>query len=155
VAHNGPMELEFLKLVHVLAVMMAVGANVTYGFWIALAGRDSARLSFAIAGIRRLDRALSLPAYLVVLATGVVMILGGLYSFETGWIVLGIFLFAAVALIGFAGFAPAIRRQMVEAERDPTSDAYDAAARRSALLGYATTAIVALIVGLMVVKPAF
>ena len=143
----------FLKLVHVLAVIVAVGANVTYAFWITAAGRDRLRLVFAIQGIRRLDRALALPAYLVVLATGVAMVLAGLYSFETGWIALSIGLYVLVAVVGIVAFAPAVRAQLAEAERDPTGPAYEAAARRTTLLTYATIAIVAVIVGLMVAKP--
>jgi uncharacterized membrane protein len=142
-----------LKLIHVLAVIVAVGANVTYAFWIAAAGRDRARLLFAIHGIRRLDRTLALPAYVVVLGTGIAMVLVGVYTFEMGWIALSLVLYVLVAILGITMFAPAIRRQLAEAEADPTSPAYEAAARRSAALGYATVAIVAVIVGLMVMKP--
>jgi uncharacterized membrane protein len=142
-----------LKLVHVLAVIIAVGANVTYGFWIAAAGRDRHRLLFAIQGIRRLDRALALPAYLIVFVTGVAMVLVGAYTFEMGWIAVSIVLYIFVAILGITLFSPAIRRQLREAEEDPTSDAYEDAARRTAVLGYATVGIVAVIVGLMVTKP--
>jgi hypothetical protein len=44
-------------------------------------------------------------------------------------------------------------RQLAEAEADPASEAYAAAARRVNLLGGLTTAIVVLIVFLMVTKP--
>jgi hypothetical protein len=58
-----------------------------------------------------------------------------------------------VAIVGITVYAPAIRRQIAEAERDPSSPAYAAAARRSTLLGILTTATVVLIVALMVTKP--
>lgn len=146
-------EILVLKLVHVLAAVVAVGANVSYGFWLRLAGRDRDRLRFAIEGIRWLDRRIANPMYVVVLVTGVVMVLAGAYSFETGWIAASIALYVLVAIVGIVLFAPAIRRQLAEAERDPTSPAYAAAAARTTQLGLATTAAVFVIVALMVTKP--
>jgi uncharacterized membrane protein len=146
-------EILVLKLVHVLAAIVAVGANVSYGFWLRLAGRDRDRLRFAIEGIRWLDRRIANPMYVVVLVTGVVMVLAGAYSFETGWIAASIALYVLVAIVGIVLFAPAIRRQLAEAERDPTSPAYAAAAARTTQLGLATTAAVFVIVALMVTKP--
>lgn len=81
-----------LKLVHVLSAIVAVGANVTYPFWLRLAGRDRDRLVWTTNGIRRLDRTFANPAYVVLLVTGVLMVLGGIYSFETGWIAAAIVL---------------------------------------------------------------
>lgn len=142
-----------LKVVHVLAAIVALGANVTYAFWLAYAGRDRDRLVYTISGIRRLDNFVANPAYAVLLATGIGMVLTGAYSFSTRWIAAGIGLYALAIGIGIAFFAPALRRQLAEAERDPSSVAYAAAARRSNLLGLVTTAIVVLIVVLMVAKP--
>lgn len=146
-------EILVLKLVHVLAAIVALGANVSYGFWLRLAGRDRDRLLFAIEGIRWLDRRIANPMYVVVLLTGVLMVLTGAYSFETRWIAASIALYVLVAVVGIAFFAPAIRRQLAEAERDPTSSAYAAAAARTTRLGLLTTAAVFLIVVLMVTKP--
>lgn len=142
-----------LKTIHLLAVISAVGANVTYAFWLRQAGRDRDRLVYTIAGIRRLDRTIANPSYIVVLVTGLGMVWSGGYSFETGWIAVSIGLYVAVALLGILAFAPAIRRQLAEAERDPSSTAYAAAARRSMALGLLTTGVVLVIVILMVTKP--
>jgi uncharacterized membrane protein len=142
-----------LKVVHILAAIVALGANVTYAFWLRHAGRDPERLVFTIAGIRRLDNFIATPAYAVVLATGIGMVLTGAYSFGTGWVVASIALYVVGVAIGIAFFAPALRRQLAEAERDPSSPAYAAAALRSNLLGVVTIAIFSLIVVLMVTKP--
>lgn len=142
-----------LKLAHVLAAIVAVGANVTYSFWITRAGRDSGRLVWTLQGIRRLDRLIANPAYVVLLITGVLMVMGGHFSFRTSWIEASLALYVAAVVIGVVLYAPAIRRQIAEAERDPTSPAYAAAARRSNLLGIVTTVIVVVIVALMVLKP--
>lgn len=146
-------EVLVLKLLHVLAAIVAVGANVSYGFWLRLAGRDRDRLLFAIEGIRWLDRRIANPMYVVVFVTGVLMVFAGAYSFETGWIAVSIALYLLVAILGITLFAPAIRRQLAEAERDPTSAAYAEAAARTARLGLLTTAAVLVIVVLMVTKP--
>jgi len=98
-----------LKLVHVLAAIVAVGANVTYAFWLRLAGRDRDRLVWTIDGVRRLDRTIANPAYGVLLVTGVLMVVGGLYSFETGWIAAAIVLYVVTAIVGVALYGPAIR----------------------------------------------
>ena len=142
-----------LKVVHVLSAIVAVGANVTYAFWLRRSGRDRDRIVDAIGGVRTLDRRLANPAYIVLLITGIGMVLTGAYSFETGWIAASVGLYVLTAILGITMFAPAIRRQLAEAERDPSSEAYAAAERRTALLGLVTTAIVVLIVVLMVTKP--
>jgi uncharacterized membrane protein len=142
-----------LKFIHVLAAIIAVGSNLTYAFWLRGAGRDRDRLVWAIQTIHRLDTRVANPAYGVLLVTGILMVLGGLFSFQTGWLATAIVLYVLVAIVGIALYAPAIRRQLAEAERDPTSSAYGVAERRSNALGLVTTAIVLVIVFLMVVKP--
>jgi uncharacterized membrane protein len=142
-----------LKVVHVLSAITAVGANVTYAFWLRRGGTDRERLLFSIDGVRRMDRLIANPAYGVLLVTGVLMVLTGAYSFETGWIAAAIVLYVFTAIVGITLFAPALRRQRAEAERDPTTPAYAAAANRSNLFGILTVGIVVVIVYLMVAKP--
>lgn len=142
-----------LKFLHVLPVIVAVGANLTYAFWLRAAGHDRDRLVFAITTIRRLDRLVANPAYILILGTGVAMVMTGAYSFQTGWIAVSIVLYVSIAVFGILAFAPALRRQLAEAERDPTSEAYWAAARRSTAYGLLATAMALTIVFLMVTKP--
>jgi uncharacterized membrane protein len=142
-----------LKVVHVLSAITAVGANLTYAFWLRRAGRDRDRLVWTIKTVRRLDNGVANPAYVILLITGVAMVLLGAFSFETGWIALSLVIYIVVATMGFLAFAPAIRHQLAEAEADPTSAAYAAAARRSNILGLTTTALAVVIVILMVAKP--
>lgn len=142
-----------LKIVHILAAIVAVGSNVTYAFWLRWAGRDADRLRFALDGIASLDRRFANPAYVVLLITGVLMVLTGVYRFEQTWIALALVLYVATAVIGAAVYAPTLRRQRAEAERDPAGAAYAAVERRSTLLGLITLGIVVVIVVLMVAKP--
>lgn len=144
---------DLLKLVHIFAAIIAVGANVTYAFWLALAGQDRARLVFAINGIRRLDGRVANPAYIVLALTGVPLVIVGHWSFTTPWIWISIVLYVATAFIGITLYGPALRVQVRAAEEDAASEAYAAAARRSNVLGILTLVIVSVIVGLMVLKP--
>lgn len=140
-----------LKLVHVLSAIVAVGSNVTYAFW--LRTTDPGHVAFVIRGVRRLDRTLANPAYGLLLVTGVLMVLTGAYSFGQRWIELALGLYILVAVVGITVLAPAIRRQLAEADHDATSAAYRAAATRTTVLGLITTAVVVVIVFLMVLKP--
>ena len=142
-----------LKIVHILSAIVAVGSNVTYAFWLRRAGRDRDQLRFALDGIARLDSRVANPAYILLLITGVAMVLTGLFRFEQLWIAAALVLYVTVAVIGGVVYAPALRRQREEAERDPNSPAYAAAEGRSTMLGIVTLAIVVLIVILMVAKP--
>jgi uncharacterized membrane protein len=142
-----------LKLLHVLSVIVAVGTNVGYAFWLRRAGRDRENLVFTIETLRRLDRRIANPAYGVALLTGIAMVATGAYTFQARWIEAAIGLYALVAVLGITLFAPAIRRQLAEAERDPGGAAYSAAATQTNRLGIATTGIVFVIVALMVIKP--
>ena len=142
-----------LKIAHVLAAIVALGGNVTYAFWLRRAGRDSERLVWVMEGIRRFDRAIANPSYILLLVTGVLMVVTGQWRFDQLWLSLALGLYFLTALLGIFVFAPTIRRQITEARRDPTSAAYARVAGRSRNLGIATTTIVAMIVVLMVTKP--
>lgn len=142
-----------LKVIHVLAAITAVGANLTYTYWLRYAGQDRDRLAWTLKGISRLDNFITTPAYIVLFITGFLMVIGGAFSFQTGWIVAAIALYVVVVVIGVAFYAPGLRRQIAEAEADPTSPAYAAAASRNTLFGMITTVVVLVIVVLMVAKP--
>lgn len=147
------MEFLLLKLVHVAAAIVAVGANVTYAIWMSRAHRDRRHLVFAIETIRFLDRRLALPAYVLVLITGIAMVARGAYSFTTGWIVAAIALYVVAVVVGIVAFGPTVRRQLAEAKRDPMSVAYQELARRNRQLTLVTLVVVGAIVVLMVTKP--
>jgi uncharacterized membrane protein len=143
-----------LKVIHIIAAIVAVGANVTYAFWLRRAGTvDRERLVFTIDSIRKLDNTIATPAYVVVLLTGLGMVFLGAFSFSALWIQVALGLYVLVVILSIALYSPALRRQLAEAEADPSSAAYAAVASRSTLLGIIVIAIVLVIVVLMVTKP--
>ncbi len=54
-----------LKIIHVFAAITAVGANLTYTYWLRYAGVDRDRLAWTLKGIGRLDNRIATPAYIV------------------------------------------------------------------------------------------
>ncbi|MEW6224471.1 MAG: DUF2269 family protein [Chloroflexota bacterium] len=144
---------QILKLVHVVSVVIALGANLTYAFWLSRAGLDRERLVFVIDGIRRLDRRVANPAYIVTLLAGVGMVLTGPFRFEALWISAAIALYVLVAVLGITLYAPALRRQLALATVDPGTSGYAAAARRAQAIGLLVTGLVLVIVALMILKP--
>jgi uncharacterized membrane protein len=142
-----------LKFVHIASAIVAVGANVTYAFWLRRAGRDRDRLLQTLESIRVLDSRVANPAYIVLLLTGLGMVFNANVPLTTFWIAAAIVLYVMVAVIGIVLYAPALRRQRAEAERDPISPDYDRAAFRANALGMLTIAAVGVILYLMVFKP--
>lgn len=144
-----------IKFVHVLMAITAVGSNITYGVWTAAASREPRHLAFALKGVRLLDRGLANPAYALLLITGVLMIYLGNLPWTTPWLLTAIVLYLALALIGLLAFAPALRRQIAVLESaGPDTAEYRALSRKSRQLGVLAVVIVAVIVFLMVAKPA-
>ena len=142
------------KYLHILAVVTALGANLTYQFWLSRAKGSPGELVFVLESISRLDRRVANPAYILAAVAGVFIVLTGPYGFESPWIVAAIVLYVLVAVLGIAAYAPAAHAQLDLARTAPDSPAYAAAARQTQLLGLLVTAIVLVIVWLMVAKPA-
>jgi uncharacterized membrane protein len=142
-----------LKLVHVLAAITAVGANLTYPFWLRRAAGNQERVLDTIDAIGKLDARVVNLAYGVAFVTGAAMIVTGAYSFQTFWVAAAIVLFVLVTLLGIVVYAPLIRRLRAAAERDITSPEYAALDRRQTQLGLLALAIALAIVTLMVTKP--
>jgi hypothetical protein len=74
-----------VKFFHILFVITAFGANITYGVWQARGAIDPAHESFALRGVKFLDDRVANPAYLVVLLTGLTMAWWH-WSYTTHWI---------------------------------------------------------------------
>ena len=126
----------WLKLVHVLAAIVAVGTNVTYFAWLRWARSDTAQAAQISRGIKALDSRLAAPAYVVLPVTGILMVLDGHIGFTTFWVAMAIGLYVALGVVAGIFFSPALRRQVVLAETAGTSPAeYDAAARRTIITG--------------------
>jgi len=143
-----------LKFIHIASAITAVGANITYAVWNALAAREPAHMSFALKGVRFLDNRIANPAYGVLFLTGLAMIFLGHWSITSLWILVGVILFVAVGVIGFALFSPILRNQITLADAgEATSPEFVRLANRSTLFGAILGIIVVVILVVMVFKP--
>jgi uncharacterized membrane protein len=144
----------WLKLAHILLAIVAVGSNVTYGIWQARAAREPQHVGWALRGVKFLDDRIANPAYLLLGAVGVAMVLIGPWEFEAPWIAISIGLYVALALVGFGLYSPTLSRQIRVYESDgPDAPEFAALGRRGRLLGILLAVIVVAIVALMVLKP--
>lgn len=143
----------FVLFAHVLAAMVAVGANLTYVAWLRLAGRDRTRLTFAIGGIRYLDRRLSLPSYAVLIVSGLAMVITGRVAFSQLWLEVGFGLYVGLTYVAIMVFSPALRRLLAAAEADPRGDDYAREAKFIRLLFGISIGLLIAIAALMVIKP--
>jgi uncharacterized membrane protein len=153
----------WLKLVHVLAVVMFIGNIVTGVFWHkhALRTRDPRLLAHAMDGVIRSDRIFTMPAVLLIIASGVfAAIQGGFPIFRTPWILWTLVLFAIAGVVFGARLGPLQRQMRALAEAGAKSGAFDYVAyhrlsRRWDFWGYVATGTPILGLALMVLKPAF
>jgi uncharacterized membrane protein len=144
----------FLKFLHVLAAIVAVGTNVTYFVWLRQVPKQPEQELFILRGIRLLDSRLANPGYTLLLVLGIALVLVGFPRFSDLWVWAALVLYVAVAAFGMVFFAPALRRQrhLLETEGPRGAPAAEAA-RRTNLMGALTMVPVLIIVFLMVVKP--
>jgi uncharacterized membrane protein len=143
----------WLKLIHIISAIVAVGANVTYLVWLNIAGSGDGRDTKILQGIQTLDKRIANPAYVVLPLTGVLMVLDADLGFTTFWILAAIILYVVMGAVGGGLFAPALRRQAELAAQGADETAYAAASKRTRLMGLLTMVPVAAILYLMVMKP--
>lgn len=143
-----------LKWIHVLMAITALGANITYGFWITRAAREPAHLAFTLKGIKFLDDRVANPAYGLLLLTGLATAGVGRIPFTTPWLQLGIVLFVILVVIAAAGYTPTLRRQIEALQTGgANSPEFQRLAGRATGLGITLVVIAVLIVFVMVSKP--
>jgi uncharacterized membrane protein len=144
-----------VRYVHIASAITAVGLNVSYGIWLARASGSAPNTLFALKGIKFLDNRVANPAYGVLLVTGILMVILEPYPILTFWIDAALVLYAAIAVAGIVLYAPLVRRQVALAEQgDVSSETYRLVAGRGRAIGLALVALVAVILFLMVFKPA-
>ena len=143
-----------LKFIHILLAITAVGANMTYGVWVARARKYPEFAPGALAGIKFIDDRIANPAYILMLPTGAAMVQLGGIGFGTRWVAWAMGLWLLLAVTAYGLYTPLLKRQVeVVAARgidDPEMKQLDARSRWVVVvLGIITTAIIVL----MVFKP--
>jgi uncharacterized membrane protein len=144
----------YIKFVHVLLAIVAVGFNASYGVWLARAAREPAHLGHVLRGIKLLDDRFANPAYGLLLITGLANVFIAGIPLTTPWIAGALALWLVLIVVGAAVYSPTLRKQIAALETGgPDSAEYRALAARGRTVGIALAVIVVVIVFLMVVKP--
>jgi uncharacterized membrane protein len=142
----------WIKWLHVLGAIIALGANLTYPIWDTQARKDPKSTKFMLGGITALEKWAGV-GYATLVLSGVAMILLAGYAWTTPWIISSLGLFVVVGFIAGRFYSPALRAQAALADK-PESAEYEAAEVRSAKIGILVILLVVLIELLMTVKPA-
>jgi uncharacterized membrane protein len=146
----------FLKFLHVLMAVVAVGFNASYGIWLARAAREPEHAAHVLRGIKILDERFANPAYLLLLVLGMAMVWESGIGFSTFWIAASLVLYVVLVALAVGGYTPALRRQVELAEAGHVgSDEYRQVAKRGGVIGGILGAIVVVIIFFMVTKPTF
>jgi uncharacterized membrane protein len=151
----------WMKLLHILAVVMFIG-NITTGvFWHRHAARtrNPRLLAHTMDGVIRSDRLFTMPGIMVIIATGVISaIQANLPLLRTGWIAWTLVLFTISGLLFMFRVAPLQRQLRTLAEAGAASGSFDyesyhRVALRWKLWGAGATLTPLLALVLMVLKP--
>lgn len=118
-----------LKWAHVVLAIVAVGANATYGIWIARSSRNPEHLAYVLRTVKFIDDRIANPCYALLLVSGLGMVfLPSGPAITTPWLLVSLVLYVGAIVLGLAMYTP---------------------------LGIIIGVMVLVIVFLMVVKPSF
>jgi uncharacterized membrane protein len=144
----------WLKTLHILFAIVAVGFNISYGIWQARAAREPEHTGYALRGIKFLDDRVANPSYAGLLIVGIVLVLVGPYEFDTFWVAVAIGLYLVMGAVAFFFYSPTLKRQIAAFESGGAQSAeFVALGNRGRMLGIILAVLVLAIIVLMVVKP--
>jgi len=145
----------WLKFVHVLLAIVAVGFNVSYGLIISRARKAGrVELTFALKTVKVMDDYVANPAYVLLFLSGFAMLhLSGI-PIGTRWVHMSMALLFVAMALGVGLYSPTLRRQIATLEaRGPEDPEFRTLSTRGAILGAILGVITLAIVYLMIFKP--
>ncbi len=145
---------QVLLTIHVLAALVAVGATVSYFFWLRRAVLAPESRSFTLETVRMMERRMVIPAYVIVLLTGLGLIDRAGWAWSTPWLELA--LMFLVVLMGLSGlYARTIKSQIaLTADGSADSSDYERLHARARIILALKVVLIVATVYLMVFKPA-
>jgi len=91
----------YVKTLHILFAIIAVGFNASYAVWLVRGQRDPAHLAFAVKGVKFMDDYIANPCYLLLLLSGLAMaFVAGHWGFQR-WIVAALILWVILMGLGY------------------------------------------------------
>jgi uncharacterized membrane protein len=144
-----------VKWIHILSVIVSLGANLTYFPWFMRVPKSRETLVFTISTIRILDNWIANPSYILAYITGEIMMrVGGHIHYSIPWMTTSLVLYVIISVMGLFAYAPLLKKQQKLAETvGPDDTNYQRVSHNGIILG---TVIVILTIGitfLMVTKP--
>ena len=144
----------WLKTLHILLAIVAVGFNISYGVWLARAAREPQQYGYVLRGIKFLDDRIANPAYAGLLLVGLLLIFIGPYDLTDSWVLIAIGLYVLMGAVAILFYSPTLSRQIAAYETaGPQSPEFIALGGRGRMLGIVLGVIVVLILVMMVLKP--
>ena len=151
----------WLKVIHVIAVVLFLGNIITGVFWHKHAEhtRDPRLIAHTMAGVIKSDRLFTMPGVFVILASGIfAAIQGGFPILSTGWILWTLVMFAisgAVFMFKLGPLQRTMQRFAADGAAGRTFDftAYQRLSKQWDLWGAIATLTPLIGVALMVLKP--
>ena len=144
----------WLKTLHILFAIVAVGFNISYGIWQARAAREPEHMGYALRGIKFLDDRVANPSYAGLLVVGILLVMIGPYGFTTFWVAVAIGLYVLMFVVAIVFYSPTLKRQIEAYETSGAqSDEFVRLGARGRLVGIVLAVLVVAIIVLMVVKP--
>jgi uncharacterized membrane protein len=145
----------WLKTLHILLAIVAVGFNVSYGLLIGRARRAGpVELTFALKTVKVMDDYVANPAYVLLFITGFGMLRLSGIPIGTRWVHVSMALLFVAMAIGVGLYTPTLRKQIAALEaRGPEDPEFRKLSARGQMLGGILGFIVLVIVWLMVFKP--
>ena len=145
---------QILLSIHILSALVAVGATVSYFFWLRRAVLAPESRSFTLDTIRMMERRMVMPAYVLVLLTGLGLIDRAGWAWSTPWLEMSILFF--IMLLGLLGFHARVIKGQIALVADGSADSaeYDRAHARGRILLALKVVVIIAMVYLMVFKPA-
>ena len=145
----------WLKTLHILFAIVAVGFNISYGIWQARAAREPEHMGYALRGIKFLDDRVANPSYAGLLVVGIILVIMGRYEFTTFWVAVAIGLYVVMGAVAFFFYSPTLKRQIAAYETSGAqSDEFVRLGARGRAVGIVLAVLVIALIVLMVVKPA-
>ncbi len=120
----------WLKLIHILAVILFIGNIVTGVFWHkhALRTGDARLIAHAMDGVLKSDRLFTMPGVFVIIGSGVfAAIQGGFPLLRTGWILWTLVLFGISGIVFGVRLTPLQRKMRDFAQSAAAGGSFDRA----------------------------
>ena len=143
-----------VKYVHVVLAIVALGANLTYGWWFVRAQEHPESAETIIAGIKFIDDRVANPCYGLLLITGLFEAYLGHYGAGTLWIDVALGLYVLMIIVAVTLYSPTLKKQIAAVGKSGVnSPEAQALASRGRIVGISLGVIALAIVFMMVVKP--